>query len=183
MYQYFKCICKLWNAIWFNCVFWIFFHTLMTTIHVWKVVSAPNFHRTCICLMYIFWYINMPNVTASYGTFLDLITFFGNLIKQSQPQFWTHKIYPSYHLWPAHTFDFFYHKNLFLKSIILRQSRQDNLLIKYIKICSINYVCPRLKPFKEKNRIDWYNFVHLTKVIWKLIAHEQNLLSDRSINQ
>ena len=48
------------------------------TIHVWIIVSSPNFHRLCIWIMYIFWYISMPNVTAEYGRFSNLIAFFGN---------------------------------------------------------------------------------------------------------
>ena len=37
--------CKLWNALWFYYVFG-HFHTLLLTltIHVWIVVSPPNFH-------------------------------------------------------------------------------------------------------------------------------------------
>ena len=25
-----------------------YFHTLLTAIHVWSVVSTPNFHRLCV---------------------------------------------------------------------------------------------------------------------------------------
>ena len=28
--------------------------------------------------MYIFWYVNMPNVTSGYGSFSESIAFFGN---------------------------------------------------------------------------------------------------------
>ena len=40
--------CKLRKVIWFYCVFLGYFHTFLMTIHVWKVVSPPNFHRLCI---------------------------------------------------------------------------------------------------------------------------------------
>ena len=50
--------CRLWKALWFYCV------------------SSPNFHRLCVWLMYTFWNVNMPIVTAGYGRFSDSIAFF-----------------------------------------------------------------------------------------------------------
>ena len=35
------------------------------------------YHRICISSIHIFWYINMPDVTASYETFFDFTAFFG----------------------------------------------------------------------------------------------------------
>ena len=49
-------------------------------IQYWRVfstVSSPKLHRLCVWLMYTFWNVNMPNVTAGYGRFSDSIAFFG----------------------------------------------------------------------------------------------------------
>ena len=54
------------------------FHTLLTSINVWIIVSSPKFHRLCVWSMHTFWYVIMPYVTAGYGRFSDLIVFFGN---------------------------------------------------------------------------------------------------------
>ena len=38
--------------------------------HNWRLliyVSSPNFQKLNVHSIYIYWYINMPNVTASYG--------------------------------------------------------------------------------------------------------------------
>ena len=77
IYRYVRCDCKLWNAPWCYCVF-SYVHILLTTIHDWIIVSSPKFHRLYVWLIYTFWYINLPNVTAGYGRFSDLISFFGN---------------------------------------------------------------------------------------------------------
>ena len=69
-YWYVRCNCKLWNAIWFYCVFFGYFHSLLTSIRVCSVVSPLNFHRLCVLLMYTFWYVNMPNETAGYGYYM-----------------------------------------------------------------------------------------------------------------
>ena len=53
------------------------FHTLLTSIHVLSAVSPPNFHRLCVLIMYIFWNVNMPYVTAGYRKFSYSIAFFG----------------------------------------------------------------------------------------------------------
>ena len=52
------------------------FHTLLLTIHVWIVVSPPNFHWLYILSILIY---DMPDVTASYGMPFKFITFFENL--------------------------------------------------------------------------------------------------------
>ena len=39
--------CRLWNVYSFYCIFWEFY-TQLTTIHVWIVVSPPNFHKLCV---------------------------------------------------------------------------------------------------------------------------------------
>ena len=43
IYRHTRCDCKLWHALWFYCVFG-HFHTLLFNIHLWIVVSPPNFH-------------------------------------------------------------------------------------------------------------------------------------------
>ena len=53
-----------------------YFHTYLTTIHVWSIVSSSNFNRLCIWLIYTFCYVNIPNAIADYGIFSDLIAFF-----------------------------------------------------------------------------------------------------------
>ena len=53
VYWHAKCNCKLWKALWFYCIFG-YFHTLLTSIHVWSIVSSPKFHRLCVWLMYTF---------------------------------------------------------------------------------------------------------------------------------
>ena len=50
---------------------------LLRVLGILIIVSSPNIHRLCIWLMYTFWYINMPNVTAGYVRFSDLIASFG----------------------------------------------------------------------------------------------------------
>ena len=56
--------------------FFEYFYTLMTSIHVWSIVSSLNFHRLCAWIVWIFWYVNVPNVIASYGKFSNLLCFF-----------------------------------------------------------------------------------------------------------
>ena len=56
--------------------FW-YFHTLLTIIHVWIVVSPQNFHKLSFYSMYTFWYVNMTNVTTSYERLSDLMRFWG----------------------------------------------------------------------------------------------------------
>ena len=75
IYRYARCNCNLWKVFWFYCPFW-YFHTLLTTIHVWIIVSSPNFHRLFVSWMYTFWYVNMSNVTIGYGRLSSLIAFF-----------------------------------------------------------------------------------------------------------
>ena len=44
--------CKTWLQVMEHsliyCLFYRYFHTFLTTIHVWCVVSLPNFHRLCV---------------------------------------------------------------------------------------------------------------------------------------
>ena len=65
-------ICQMWLQVmerpWFYYVF-RYFHTKFTTTHVRIIVFSPNFHKT----MHTFWCVNMPNVTAGYGSFSCLI--------------------------------------------------------------------------------------------------------------
>ena len=44
---------------------------ILTTIHVWTILSSTNFHRLCVGLMHIFLYVNLPNVTVGYERFSD----------------------------------------------------------------------------------------------------------------
>ena len=67
-YRHDRLDCKLWNAHWFYCLFCIF-------IHKWRLFVSEVL---CIWVMYLFWYINMSDGTASYGTFLDYLVFFVN---------------------------------------------------------------------------------------------------------
>ena len=83
VYWHDRCDYKLWNAPWFYCVFWVFSY----------IIDEHSCLKYCIftklsqivylidVLMYTFWYDNMPNVTAGYGRFSDLIElFFGNFL-------------------------------------------------------------------------------------------------------
>ena len=65
------------SALWFSA-----FRSkiIFMSINVWSTVSSQNFHRLCVWLMYKFWYVNMPNVTAGYGRFSDSIAFLGIFI-------------------------------------------------------------------------------------------------------
>ena len=47
-YLHVRCNCILWNVRYFCCVFFKNFHTSLPTIHVWSIVSSPNFHRLCV---------------------------------------------------------------------------------------------------------------------------------------
>ena len=49
--------------------------TNMNGICVWKYISLPNFHRLCVWWIHSFWYVDMPDVTATYGTPLDFVAF------------------------------------------------------------------------------------------------------------
>ena len=66
------CNWKLWNALWLYCLFKKNFHTYLTA------VSLSNLHRLCVVLVHTFWYVDMPDVTAGYWRFADLIAFFGS---------------------------------------------------------------------------------------------------------
>ena len=72
IYRYVRCDCKLRNAFRFYFVLCVFTYI----IDVWSIVSKPNFHRLCIWLMYTFWCVNMPSVTAGYRRFSYSIAFF-----------------------------------------------------------------------------------------------------------
>ena len=54
--------------------YFVNFHTYLTTIYAWIVVSSANFHRLCVWLMYIFWYVEISN-KSYYGRFSDSISF------------------------------------------------------------------------------------------------------------
>ena len=50
--------------------------TKMNGICVWQDIVSPNFHKICVLLMYTFWFIDMPDMNACYGSSLDSIEFF-----------------------------------------------------------------------------------------------------------
>ena len=58
--------------------FFKYLPTLLMTVHVWSIVSLPNFPRLYDFSIHTFWYIDMPDVTTSNGRFSGLIGFFGN---------------------------------------------------------------------------------------------------------
>ena len=58
--------------------FFRYFHTFLTTSHVWSALSWPNFHGLCVKIIHTFWYVDMLDVTTSYERFSGLIGFFGN---------------------------------------------------------------------------------------------------------
>ena len=60
-------------------VFFGSFHTLLRTIHVWRVVSSPNLLRLYVQSIHTFYYVHMSDVKASYEKFSDLNAVFGNL--------------------------------------------------------------------------------------------------------
>ena len=68
---------------WFCCVFliililnWQVFMSEVLYCLKYYLKFVPNFHRLCVWLMYTFWYINIPCMTAGYRGFSDLIVFF-----------------------------------------------------------------------------------------------------------
>ena len=77
LYWNVTCDCKLWNAPWFI-AFFGYFHTFLSTIHVWSIVSSQNIHWLCVLSIHTFWYDAMPDVTTSCGRFSGLIGFVGN---------------------------------------------------------------------------------------------------------
>ena len=65
MYQYVRCDCKLWNALWFYCVFWVFSY----------IIDDNSCLKYCTFTK-LSWIVYVPNVTASYGGLSDSIAFF-----------------------------------------------------------------------------------------------------------
>ena len=87
-------------------VFFGYFRTLSTTIHVWIVLYPPNFHKSwCLFNIYTFWNANMLNVTISYGGFSNIIAFLG-------------QSYILLHVWDVITWSNFY--NLCVKAEMYR---------------------------------------------------------------
>ena len=78
IYRHSRCVCNLWHAFWF---YYDFFHTLLLIIHVWNVISPPNFYWFYIYSILIF---KMSDVTASYGIPLNFITFLRILHKTDE---------------------------------------------------------------------------------------------------
>ena len=79
-----RCDCKLWNAFRFDSIF------LGIFIYYWWSLMS-NFYRLCIPSIHTLWYIDMPDVTVSYGMYLDFIAFLGYLSsKYMFPLFFKH---------------------------------------------------------------------------------------------
>ena len=65
-------------------VLWFFWFSRLCVWTNWKhcpmskntITKLNGIHRICAKLTYTFWYIDMSDKTASYGTTLDFITFF-----------------------------------------------------------------------------------------------------------
>ena len=74
IYWHVRCDCKLWNTLWFHCVFWIFSYTLLLTSQCWIVVSPPNFHW----ISHQYWYVKMSNFTVIYGMPPNFIKYLSN---------------------------------------------------------------------------------------------------------
>ena len=68
VYQNTTCVGKLWNISWLcSVILWISIHNLTTIIHVWRVLSSPNFHRLCFWLKSTIEYVDIPDVTTGYA--------------------------------------------------------------------------------------------------------------------
>ena len=48
----------------------------MCGICVWEHILSQNFYRMYVYSIHTFWYIDIPDVTASYGVPIDFIAFF-----------------------------------------------------------------------------------------------------------
>ena len=61
--------------------------TKMNGICVWKYISSPNFHRMYVYSIHTFCYIDMPDLSASYGRPFNFSTFlvFLNIPHKSKP--------------------------------------------------------------------------------------------------
>ena len=66
IYWHIRCDWKLWNVLWFYCVFWPPFLSVLLYLHQTFIV----------CIFYQYWYVKMSDVTASYGTLVEFIEFF-----------------------------------------------------------------------------------------------------------
>ena len=75
--QYARCDFKLWNAPWFYCVFCVFSYIFDDHYSCLNYCIFTKHSQIVFWLMYTFWFVNLPNMTAGYGRFSDLIVFFG----------------------------------------------------------------------------------------------------------
>ena len=58
-----RCDCKLWNAFWFYCVFWVF--SLLTILpFMSELLYLHQTSTNCVSNQYI-WYFDMPDATIS----------------------------------------------------------------------------------------------------------------------
>ena len=71
-YWHARCDGKLWNTIWFYCVYWVF----LTTIHIWNIISLYKTFTYYVSNQD--WYVKMSDVTTSYGISPKFSTFFAN---------------------------------------------------------------------------------------------------------
>ena len=112
-----RCDCMLWNALWFYCVFWVFSYTIYDHLCLNCCISTKlslgiQFMHTNIS--------NMPDVTASYGIPLDIVTIFANFAQNwriliSEVFYHTHILLClyarcNYKLWKVLWFDWFFEK-------------------------------------------------------------------------
>ena len=57
-------------------VSWVFLKKIDEYSCLKCFLFSPNFHKLCIKLIHTLWCVNMPDVTASYGSSSDLIAIF-----------------------------------------------------------------------------------------------------------
>ena len=67
---------KLWNILWFYYVFWAFSYIILDHSCLNYCFISTKISLIVCLIENIYWYINMPDVTANYGIHLDFITFF-----------------------------------------------------------------------------------------------------------
>ena len=76
-----RCDCMLWNAYWFSYFFLVFSYIIDDHSCLNCCISVYFLHQTFTdCISNQYWYVKMPDVTASYGTLLDFITYSGIFI-------------------------------------------------------------------------------------------------------
>ena len=82
------CHCFFIKILNFLTLFVYIFYDILSTIayiveNEWNAEYLSQTFRDCV--IYTFWYINMTEVTSSYGTFLDFVAFFKNYKFKNEP--------------------------------------------------------------------------------------------------